>query len=74
MVALQTASTHTDGWEDFVIDLADFAEYWAGVPMFSQSRAVRALPAPGGLILGPGSLSRAAVRLSASHSTWWWSR
>ncbi len=42
MIALQTASTQHAGWEDFVIDLADFAEHWAGVPIFSQSRSVRA--------------------------------
>lgn len=42
MIALQTASTQQAGWEDFVIDLADFAEHWGGVPMFSQSRSVRA--------------------------------
>lgn len=42
MIALQTASTQIRGWEDFVIDLADFAEYWAGVPIFSQTRSLRA--------------------------------
>lgn len=42
MIALQTASTQHDGWEDFVIDLADFAEHWAGVPIFSQTRSLRA--------------------------------
>ena len=42
MIALQAASTQTSGWEDFVIDLADFAEQWGGVPLFSQSRSLRA--------------------------------
>ena len=42
MVALQTTSTQLDGWEDFVIDLADFAEHWAGVPIFNQTRSLRA--------------------------------
>jgi UDP-N-acetylenolpyruvoylglucosamine reductase len=42
MIALQTTSTQVAGWEDFVIDLADFAEHWAGVPIFSQTRALRA--------------------------------
>ena len=42
LVALQTISTQTKGWEDFVIDLAQFAENWGGTPMFSQSRALRA--------------------------------
>ena len=42
MIALQTSSTQANGWEDFVIDLADFAEHWAGVPLFSQPRSLRA--------------------------------
>lgn len=42
MIALQTTSTQAKGWEDFVLDLADFAETWGGVPIFSQTRAVRA--------------------------------
>ena len=41
MIALQTASTQANGWEDFVIDIADFAEQWGGVPVFSQSRSLR---------------------------------
>ena len=42
MIALTTSSTQAKGWEDFVIDLADFAELWAGTPLISQSRALRA--------------------------------
>ena len=42
MIALTTASTQARGWEDFVIDLAEFAESWAGTPIFSESRALRA--------------------------------
>ena len=42
MIALQTVSTQKRGWEDFVIDLADFAEYWAGMPLFNQTRSLRA--------------------------------
>lgn len=42
MIALQTSSTQTKGWEDFIIDLADFAEYWAGTPLFNQTRSLRA--------------------------------
>ena len=42
MIALTTASTQAKGWEDFVIDLAEFAEKWGGTPMISQSRALRA--------------------------------
>lgn len=41
MVALQTSSTQPRGWDDFVIDLADFAERWAGVPIYSQTRSLR---------------------------------
>ena len=42
MIALTTASTQLRGWEDFVIDLAEFAEKWGGTPVISQSRAIRA--------------------------------
>ena len=40
--ALTTASTQARGWDDFVIDLAEFAEKWGGTPLLSQSRALRA--------------------------------
>jgi len=42
MVALTSASTQEKGWDDFVIDLAEFAEKWGGLPLISQSRALRA--------------------------------
>jgi L-gulonolactone oxidase len=42
MIALTTASTQAKGWENFVIDLAEFAEKWGGTPLISQSRALRA--------------------------------
>ncbi len=42
MIALTTASTQAKGWDDFVIDLAEFAENWAGLPLVNQSRAMRA--------------------------------
>jgi len=42
MVALRVCSTQEAGWDDFVIDLAQFAENWAGMPMFNHSRSVRA--------------------------------
>ena len=42
MVALNVVSTQRKGWEDFVIDLANFAEHWGGTPLFSHSRAMRA--------------------------------
>lgn len=42
MIALTTASTQATGWEDFVIDLAEFAEQWGGTPIISQSRSLRA--------------------------------
>jgi len=42
LIALQTTSTLEKGWEDFVIDLAQFAENWGGTPVFSHSRAIRA--------------------------------
>jgi len=40
MIALTAASTQAKGWDDFVIDFADFAEFWAGTPILSQSRAL----------------------------------
>lgn len=42
MIAMTTASTQEKGWDDFVIDLAEFAENWSGQPLVSQSRALRA--------------------------------
>ena len=42
LVALQIGSTIAKGWDDFVIDLAQFAENWGGVPIFSVSRAAKA--------------------------------
>jgi len=42
MIAITTASTQGKGWEDFVIDLAEFAEKWGGTPLISESRALRA--------------------------------
>jgi FAD/FMN-containing dehydrogenase len=42
MIALQTASTQAAGWDDFIIDLADFAERSAGTPIYSQTRSLRA--------------------------------
>lgn len=42
MIALTTSSTQLEGWDDFVIDLAEFAEKWGGTPLISQSRALRA--------------------------------
>jgi L-gulonolactone oxidase len=42
MIALTTASTQSKGWDNFVIDLADFSEKWGGTPIISQSRALRA--------------------------------
>jgi len=42
VIVLQTTSTQVAGWDDFVIDLSQFAENWGGTPIFSQTRAVRA--------------------------------
>lgn len=42
LIALQISSTQEKGWEDFVIDLAQFAENWGGTPLFNQSRSMRA--------------------------------
>ena len=42
MFALRAMSTQTKGWEDFVIDLAEFAQHWGGMPLFNQTRSVTA--------------------------------
>ncbi len=39
MVALQTMSTIENGWGDFVLDLAEFAERRGGIPMFNLTRS-----------------------------------
>ena len=39
MVELQTMSTIEKGWENFVIDLAEFAEHWGGTAMFNLTRS-----------------------------------
>ena len=41
MIALQTISTVRRGWDDFVLDLADFAEHWGGIPIFNQTVSTR---------------------------------
>jgi FAD/FMN-containing dehydrogenase len=42
LIAFQVSSTQEKGWEDFVIDLAQFAENWGGTPLFNQSRSMQA--------------------------------
>jgi L-gulonolactone oxidase len=41
LIALQTISTQKRGWEDFVLDLSEFAENWGGIPLFNQTVAMR---------------------------------
>jgi len=41
LIALQTISTQRRGWDDFVLDLSDFAENWGGTPIFNQTLATR---------------------------------
>lgn len=38
MFTLSPLSTQTDGWDDFVLDFADFAAQQRGVPFFNQTR------------------------------------
>jgi len=40
MIALRALTTQSKGWDDFVIDFADFARRWGGVPLFNQTREV----------------------------------
>ena len=42
LIALQASSTQEKGWEDFVIDFAEFAVNWGGTPLFNQSRSMQA--------------------------------
>jgi len=42
LIAFQVSSTQEKGWEDFVIDLSQFAENWGGTPLFNQSRSMQA--------------------------------
>jgi FAD/FMN-containing dehydrogenase len=41
LIALQTVSTQKRGWDDFVLDLSEFAENWGGLPLFNQTVATR---------------------------------
>jgi len=41
LIALQTISTQRQGWDDFVLDLSEFAENWGGTPIFNQTVATR---------------------------------
>ena len=40
MFALRAVSTPCGGWEDFVIDFAEFAQHWGGSPFFNQTRSI----------------------------------
>ena len=40
MFALRAVSTPGRGWEDFVIDFAEFAQHWGGSPFFNQTRSM----------------------------------
>ena len=40
MFALRAVSTPRKGWEDFVIDFAEFAQHWGGSPFFNQTRSM----------------------------------
>lgn len=50
MFALRAVSTQTRGWDDFAIDLGDFARKWGGTPLFNQTRELS--PAHAGEIFG----------------------
>ena len=40
LFALRAVSAQDNGWEDFVIDFANFAEKWGGQPLVSQTRGL----------------------------------
>ena len=42
MFALRAVTTQSKGWENFVLDFAEFAEHWGGSPFFNQTRGLSA--------------------------------
>ena len=40
MFALRAVSTQKEGWENFVLDFAEFAEHWGGSPFYNQTRGL----------------------------------
>ncbi|MFQ5982914.1 MAG: FAD-binding oxidoreductase, partial [Woeseiaceae bacterium] len=40
MFALRAVSTPSRGWEDFVMDFAEFAQHWGGLPFLNQTRCM----------------------------------
>lgn len=40
MFALRAVATPSKGWENFVIDFAEFAQHWGGSPFFNQTRSM----------------------------------
>lgn len=50
MFALRAVSTQVKGWEDFAIDLGEFAQHWGGMPFFNQTRGLE--PGYAGEIFG----------------------
>ncbi len=40
MFALTAVSTQSKGWEDFVIDFAEFSQHWGGGAFFNQTRGL----------------------------------
>jgi hypothetical protein len=40
MFALTAVSTQSKGWENFVIDFAQFAQHWGGGALFNQTRGL----------------------------------
>ncbi len=41
LIALQTTSTQRRGWDDFALELSEFAENWGGTPLFNQTVSIR---------------------------------
>jgi hypothetical protein len=39
--AMHLRSTNKEGWEDYLLDFAEFAERFKGIPSFNQTRAVK---------------------------------
>ena len=61
MISLTTASTQQKGWDDFVIDLAEFAEKWGGTPLDQSVTSPARRECYSDILAPPGLLSSHAT-------------
>ena len=41
LFALTMRSTNMEGWDDFLLEFAEFAVHFKGIPLFNQTRGVK---------------------------------